>query len=175
MQDDTIRIRDTTPEDIPRMRAMHGQSWRDTYPNDEHGVSKEFIEKRTADWVTPENLEKSKEFFKGIIGNPRHFHQIAVRGDEIVGIVHASKTDEGQTLEALYVDKKYHGNGLARQMIEKALAWCDTGRPIDLDVVAYNERAKAFYQKYGFREKPGTEKMFAEVIPTITMEREGDK
>lgn len=83
-----VVIRDTTFEDIPKLRAMHGASWRETYPNSDHGVSQ---------------------------------------------------------------------------------------KPIDLEVVTYNGRAKAFYRKYNFDEIPGTEVLFAEKIPVITMIRKGGK
>lgn len=172
MQD--IIIRDTTVEDILPLRTMHGQSWRDTYPNEEQGVSREWVEERTASWITPEGIEKSKEHVKDIYGHPNHIHKVALHDGKIVGGVHISKTKEKQHLEALYIDKAYYGTGLAQRLMEEALNWSDPHRPIDLQVATYNVRAKAFYRKYGFKEKPGTEEKFAEVIPVITMEREGE-
>jgi ribosomal protein S18 acetylase RimI-like enzyme len=167
-----ITIRDTTLDDVVPLRAMHGQSWRDTYPNDEYGVSRRWVEERTAAWLTPEGIEGSLEHSKNIYGKPFHLHRIAIDDGEIVGIVHASKFDGKQHLEALYVDKAYYGTGLAKRLMEQALAWCDVSWPIDLQVATYNERAKAFYRKYGFKEVAGTEELFADMIPVITMERE---
>jgi ribosomal protein S18 acetylase RimI-like enzyme len=169
-----LEIRDTTFDDIPKMRAMHGQSWRDTYPSPENGVTQEWIEQRTADWITPDAIEQSQQHFKAIFGNPNHLHQVALNGDEIVGIVHVSKNDHGQHLEALYIDKGYYGTGLAQRLMDRALNWCDPSWMIDLEVATYNERAKAFYKKYGFEEKPGSEQKFADVIPVVTMIRKGD-
>jgi ribosomal protein S18 acetylase RimI-like enzyme len=172
MQD--IIIRDTTVEDLLPLRTMHGQSWRDTYPNEAEGVSRQWVEERTASWITPEGIEKSKEYVKDIYGQPNHLHKVAVDNGTIVGVVHVSKTKEKQHLEALYVAKKYYGTGLAKRLMDMALKWADPYRPIDLGVATYNDRAKAFYRKYGFEEKPGTEEKFAEVIPVITMERKGE-
>lgn len=176
MQDSQqIEIRNTTAADILKLRAMHGQSWRDTYPSPEHGVSQEWVEERTAGWMTPEGIAKSEEHFKEVFGQPNHLHQIAVDSDgEIVGTVHMSKGEQGQHLEALYIDKRYFGTGLAQRLMEKALAWSDKTQKIHLQVATYNERAKAFYHKYNFKEKPGSETYFAETIPVITMEREGE-
>jgi ribosomal protein S18 acetylase RimI-like enzyme len=89
-------------------------------------------------------------------------------------VIHVLKNAEKQHLHALYVAKEYYGTGLAQRLMEMALQWIDPHRPIDLQVVTYNERAKAFYRKYGFEELPGTEEKFADIIPVITMERKGD-
>jgi len=172
MQD--IIIRDTTVDDLLPLRTMHGQSWRDTYPNEAEGVSRQWVEERTAGWITPEGIEQSKEHVKDIYGHPEHLHKIAVAGDRVVGIVHVAKTAEKQHLHALYIAKEYYGTGLAQRLMDTALKWIDPDRPIDLQVVTYNDRAKAFYRKYGFKEIPGTEEKFAEVIPVITMERKGE-
>ena len=51
MQD--IIIRDTTADDLLALRTMHGQSWRDTYPNEAEGVSREWVEARIFATVTP--------------------------------------------------------------------------------------------------------------------------
>jgi ribosomal protein S18 acetylase RimI-like enzyme len=169
-----IIIRDTTADDLLALRTMHGQSWRDTYPNEAEGVPRKWVEERTAGWITPEGIENSKEHVKNIYGHPEHLHKIAVEDGKVVGIVHVAKTAEKQHLHALYVAKEYYGQGLAQQLMDTALKWIDPNRPIDLQVVTYNERAKAFYRKYGFKEVPGTEEKFAEVIPVITMERKGE-
>lgn len=170
-----ITIRNTTLDDIVPLRTMHGKSWRDTYPNKEHGVSKEWVEQRTAAWLTPEGIAGSIEHSQAIYGKPEHFHQIALDGDTVVGIVHASKLNGKQHLAALYVDSAYKGTGLAHQLMQRAFDWFDLTKPVDLEVAIYNDRAKAFYKKYGFEEVPGTEELFAEVIPVITMVRKGDE
>lgn len=170
-----ITIRNTTLDDIVPLRTMHGQSWRDTYPSEGHGVSREWVEEHTAAWLTPEGIRDSIEHSQNIYGNPGHFHQIALSGNKVVGVVHASKLEGKQHLGALYVDAAYKGTGLAHKLMQRALDWLDLTKPVDLEVVTYNDRAKAFYKKYGFEEVPGTEELFAEVIPAITMVRKGDE
>ncbi len=61
-----IIIRDTTADDLLALRTMHGQSWRDTYPNEAEGVPRKWVEERTAGWITPEGIENSKEHVKNI-------------------------------------------------------------------------------------------------------------
>lgn len=170
-----IEIRPTTIDDIPKMRAMHARSWLDAYPNEDHGVTRKWVEERTNGWLTPEALEDSRVRFGTVYGSPQHFHRIAVKNSDVVGIVHASKTEKGQHLEALYIAKEFYGSGLAKRLMDQALNWLDLSLPVDLEVVTYNKRAQAFYKKYGFEEKIGSEHLFAEKMPVIVMERKGDR
>lgn len=55
--------------------------------------------------------------------------------------------------------------------MQKIIDWFDDSKPIVLGVVAYNERAKAFYAKWGFVEIPDSEVMFDGKIPEIMMTR----
>lgn len=162
-------------EDVPAMRKMHAKSWLATYPNDAAGVSREWVEERVAAWLTDEELAKSKEYFRDITQNPDHFYRVARDQDRVVGLVHASRIDGHQELHALYIDEDYYGNGLAQELIDAALQHFDMSQDIELQVAAYNERAKSFYRKYGFEEVQGSETLFKEKIPIITMRRDGDK
>ena len=157
------------------MRAMHARSWLDAYPNEEYGVPKKWVEERTNGWLTPEALEDSRVRFGPVYSNPQHFHRIAVKDGDVVGIVHASKTEKGQHIEALYIAKEFYGSGLAKQLMKQAFGWLDLSGAIDLEVVTYNERAKAFYRKYGFEEKASSEHLFADKMPVVVMERRGDE
>lgn len=159
---------------IVELRKMHAASWRDTYPSPDNGVSKEWVEARTANWITPEGIKKSETHFRNIIGNPDHLHKIARCNDEVVGFLHVFRKEAGgYRLGALYAATPYHGTGLAQRLMHIAIDWCDAAQPIDLEVATYNDRAKAFYAKYEFLEKPGTEHLYAETMPVITMERKG--
>jgi len=41
---------------------------------------------------------------------------------------------------------------LGKKLIKQALAWCGEDKPIFLDVVTYNLKAKSFYEKFGFNK-----------------------
>ena len=53
----------------------------------------------------------------------------------------------------LYLDRAYHGSGLADQLMRSALTilHADSPLPIWLSVFSENSRAIAFYKKWGFR------------------------
>lgn len=169
-----ITIRTTGFDDMLALRTMHAQSWLDTYPSDEHGVSRQWVAQRVARWTTPEGMEKSRTHFEKIFGHPQHLHQVALRGLEVVGVVHASNIEDKQRLEALYVEKSLKGSGLAHHLMGIAMAWYDTSRPVELEVISYNDRARTFYEKYGFDKVPHSDFLFSDVMPAIVMERKGD-
>jgi len=170
-------IRETSLDDIIAVRKMQAQSWLDTYPNEESGISKELIKDTIDHWLIPENLEGSVAFMSNIIGNPNNFHHVAVDGDKVIGFVHVSDVDDEQVLQALYVDKNHHGKGVAQKLMIQAMNWLDKTKPIKLEVADYNDRAIAFYRKYGFDIEPDSEHIFTELvpIPIINMIRKGDK
>jgi len=164
-----------TLDDVPSYRAMHAQSWRDTYPNEAAGVSREWVEVRTAKWLTPDALADSKERVKKVLEDTAHQSLFVAKvGDVSVGMVHVSSFETGQMLEAIYVDKAHKGTGLGQKLLNEGLSHLDLTKPIELEVASYNEHAQGFYHKNGFEIVPGSEHLFAETMPVITMIRPGD-
>lgn len=165
-----FKIERMQPEDIEAATEMRLQSWLDTYPNEEAGVTREWVEARNAKQRTPEAVERRRkqmeEFGAGWVAR--------VNG-EIVGSTTPYKDQYGiQHVGSLYVKKEYHGTGIGSALMQKILEWSDQTQPLVLSVVSYNERAKAFYRKWGFKEIAGSERLFADVIPEIDMVRPGD-
>lgn len=165
-------IREATPDDIEAIRRMQAQSWRDTYRNDELGVTEQWLADETASWMTPEALEKSREHLGKVFADPTQFYRVALRGDEVVGLLHLNThSDDSKHLWGLYTAKDTHGTGLSQQLMALADAWIGD-EACDLEVASYNERAKAFYRKNGFHETDKTNGLFRGKIPTTTMVRE---
>lgn len=164
-------IREASEDDVLRVRTMHAHSWLAAYPNEEFGVSEDWVKERVAAWTTEEGIQRSKEHFKGIFGNPEHFYRIAELDGEVVGLVHALSEGNKQHLGALYIDASQYGNGLAQRLMDLAISWFDPAKPIDLEVVTYNARAIRFYEKYGFKIQDDSEHLFAEKIPVVNMIR----
>lgn len=164
------------PEDIKSVIKMQAESWLDTYPDDRAGVSRSWVEERVRSWLTLDNIKKRQERL-GVINGDRHsLYKIAVAHDgSILGVLFVRRQDGKQHLGMLYVDKKYHGKGIAQDLMKAFLEWEDTQLSTDLEVATYNKRAIAFYKKYDFHEVVGSEHFFAEIIPVITMVRKGEK
>lgn len=163
-----------TSDDVRPMIEMHAQSWRDTYPSEEAGVTLEWVEERVAKWFTAENIENRKKRLEEAKTNPNIKTWIAKdEAGKIIGIASPRRDEHGQHIGAIYVDKEHYGKGVAQELMDRIIEWSDPNQPIDLEVASYNERAKAFYRKYGF-EETGEKAHFAEVIPVVTMIRKGD-
>jgi ribosomal protein S18 acetylase RimI-like enzyme len=73
----------------------------------------------------------------------------------------------------MYVATAWHGKGVGSALMQEVIDWFDAKKPIELGVVAYNERAKAFYRKWGFEEVADSESLFDDKIPEIRMVRKG--
>lgn len=170
--DKGFTIEDMESEDIDEATMMRKQSWIDTYVNDEHGVSRKDIEEYfAAKFDSSTKTERIDRFEKGV--KEGTFKAWIARDAEgsVVGAATPFVTDEGvQRVGSIYVDKSFHGTGLGSQLMQNVVDWLDPSRPIQLEVATYNERAKAFYRKWGFEEVEGSEKSFWK-IPEIVMVR----
>jgi len=176
MKQAKLTIRDATEADVEAIVAMHDQSWLDTYPNDAAGVSREWVKERVGKWQDPEKLEARRAQIRQSGQGKAMIYRIAEdeRG-KVVGFINPHRDEKTQRVGAVYVDKQYHGAGLAQNLMDEIIAWADPHRSLELEVASYNERAKAFYRKYNFKEIEHSEHTVHEVIPVVTMIRKGDK
>lgn len=169
-------IQPTTSADVESLNAMHSKSWRETYPNEEAGVSREWVEERVAARALPEAIEGRKKFIDDNRDNPAMISLVAKGEDgEVIGMAHGYRDEEGrQHLGSLYVAREFHGTGVAQDLIAKVIAWSDPTEPMYVGVASYNQRAQAFYAKNGFIPIEGSDRLFADKIPEIEMIRKGD-
>jgi GNAT superfamily N-acetyltransferase len=166
-------ITELTAVTIDEGNRMRLQSWLDTYVNDEAGVTREWVEARNADQMSDEKRARRLER----LGNPKSAGWVALdQYGKVIGMATPHVDDEGrQHVGSLYTDKNWHGKGIGGALMQKIIDWSDPEKPIELGVVTYNERAKAFYRKWGFKEVPGSETLFDDMIPEVMMIRKGDK
>ncbi len=167
----TIEVPET--DDAIELATMHNQSWLDTYPNDEAGVSLEYIKERVAGRLTEKGLTRRREYIERTITDSTYFLRIAKNeAGKIVGFIDGFLKDDKYELAGLYTDKDTHGTGLGLKLWETYQEWVDSSKVIWLTVVAYNDRAISFYKKIGFKELPETKRFYGEThIPVVDMER----
>lgn len=165
-------IEEMTADTVEQATVMRLQSWLDTYVNDKAGVTREWIEARNKQQLSPEKAAARKERLK----NPNGARWVAVdTNGNVIGAATPYRDENGvQHVGSMYVDKNWHGKGVGGALMQKIINWADSTQPIELGVVAYNERAKAFYRKWGFEEVPRSETLFDDKIPEIKMIRRGD-
>lgn len=173
MEKPRFTIEEMTVDTVEQATKMRLASWLETYVNEEAGVTREWIEARNKEQLSPEKAAARRER----LGNSNGERWVARDQDgNVIGVTTPYRDDEGvQHVGSLYVDQKWHGKGVGGALMQKVIAWSDPTKPLELGVVAYNERAKAFYRKWGFEEIPGSDMLFDDKIPEIKMIRKGGK
>jgi len=86
-------------------------------------------------------------------------YRLALRGDQIVGYCKMGAVDmevdaaDALELHRLYVDPSTKGTGVAKALMNEALEWARAkgAKVMYLSVWENNERAQAFYRRYGFQ------------------------
>jgi ribosomal protein S18 acetylase RimI-like enzyme len=78
-------------------------------------------------------------------------------------------TTESPEIDWLIVARNFHGKGVAQGLMNTILSHITSGKNLKLAVIHYNERAKAFYRKYGFIDTGRISKEL--VIPRVLMVR----
>ncbi len=173
MQQSQFSIETMTSNDVEPATHVRLRSWLDTYVNEEAGVTREWIEARNKDQLSPERMADRKKYLSA--SNAAGWVAKDSEGN-IIGVANFYLNDSNvQRLGSLYVDKSWHGKGVSGELMKCVIKRSDPTRPIELGVVTYNERAKAFYRKWGFKEVPGSETLFDNMIPEVKMIRKGDK
>lgn len=95
------------------------------------------------------------------LGDPGVVTLIAWEGGNIAGFAQLRKRDVPATdslpasveLSRIYLDRRYHGTGLARQLLSEAGAVARSleAKGVWLAVWEHNRRAISFYEKHGFK------------------------
>ncbi len=170
-------VSEMTPSDVGDVTEMRLQSWLDTYPNEEHGVDRKWIEQRNTVQLSSAIKQKRLERFR-VLSEKGQIKGWVARDSSgsVVGATTPYIDEDGsQHVGSLYVDKNWHGRGVGPMLMQNVIDWFDPARPIFLGVVSYNERAMAFYRKWGFEEVPDSEELFDEKIPEVHMIRKAQQ
>lgn len=158
--------------DALELAHMHNQSWYETYPDESHGITPEYI-KELIEWrVLEKGIKARTRAIQLSYDKPTYFLRIARdESGKIVGFIDGRDLGDGYSLDGLYTLKETHGTGLGVQLWETFLPFTNR-KAISLTVASYNERAKSFYRKLGFKEVPGSERMYKDTrLPIIDMEK----
>jgi GNAT superfamily N-acetyltransferase len=152
-------VRKYDPSDTRDAREVQARSWLATYPSADHGITREWVEDLTSSWLTPDALAEWRAIIEQTAADPTYLFRVAESDGRIVGLLHAALTSDGRAeLRAIYVDPPLIGRGVGAALVAEFDAWA-SGKPAILDVAGYNVRAIEFYQRHGFEEVPGLERL----------------
>lgn len=176
MKDATIQhftIEIMQPADFMAANEVRLQSYLDAHVNDAAGITRDWVKMRNEMQRKPEIVAQRRQLME----ESKSISWVAKDSSgDVIGVASPYVSAKGvQRVGSLYVEKNWRGMGVGSSLIKKIIEWQDPTQPIRLRVATYNERAKAFYKKHGFREIPGSEHIEAEKIPVIEMIRKGDK
>lgn len=69
---------------------------------------------------------------------------------KVVGYVDSSIEEGRRRIGAIYVEPEAQGKGVGSKLLQQPLEWRGRGEDIFLEVVAYNQNAINFYERFGF-------------------------
>lgn len=166
------KIREATPADAEEIARIRYNSWLVTYPNEVAGITRDDVQihlgdlaKCKEDWGR--NLKESSKDIKTFV---------AEDAGRVVGFCAVARQDKENHLNALYLDLAYEGKGVASKIFKEAMQFFGETNPVTLEVAAYNDRAKLFYERKGFREVQRTmdpDKINGKDMPILLMRRPG--
>ncbi|HSW48050.1 MAG TPA: GNAT family N-acetyltransferase [Candidatus Saccharimonadales bacterium] len=140
-----IQIVDAVVDDVYAIREVQKQTWFATYPNEEYGITLEDLQARFTK-ETEEQIENRRKIYS----DPSVHIWAAKDGEKIVGFCIAKKEGDSNRIGAIYLLPDYHGQGIGKQLISKALNWLGNEKDIYVHVASYNNNAIKFYEKNGF-------------------------
>jgi ribosomal protein S18 acetylase RimI-like enzyme len=143
-----IKILTAEPEEAEYIIRVYYETWLDTYPNEELGITREDIEISYKDAFKPEEVKKLKVKIGN--GDESVKRLVAKIGDKIVGVATAAKGKDNNELRTIYVLPQYQGQGVGKKLWEEAKKFFDPSKDIIVQVVAYNKDTIEFYKKIGF-------------------------
>ncbi len=143
-----IEVVEAELDDVRGISAVQEETWLATYPNEEHGITREDI--LAENFYSAERVGSRRE----VIGNPNSLAKfwVAKDGATVVGYCSAERSEECNKIRSLYVLPNFHGQGIGTRLIEQALQYSDKTKPTKLTVAVYNDNAISFYEKFGFKK-----------------------
>ena len=97
--------------------------------------------------------KRIKRYLKWLFRHARGAFWVAFEGDEPVGFVALEELEPVPEIHEIVVDPNWRGKSLSRKLMEKALNYLSRRgfSRVALWVGEYNQRARHFYEKLGFR------------------------
>ncbi len=125
-----VHLRPYQAQDLHAIVMLWYQTWHATFPDLEH----------------PDPLPLWRHRFVNEF-LPRGAVWVAVHDERIIGFIVVDV--EANYLDQIFVERTYHGQGIATALLNQAKTLCPT--ELTLHTLQNNVRACAFYEREGFR------------------------
>jgi GNAT superfamily N-acetyltransferase len=151
-EENSIEIMGASLGDEKDIAEVQHQTWLETYPNKEAGITREDLEAKGFD-----SVEKTKKWREAIEGqNESKQIYVAKENGRVIGFCVAGRKEDMDEIHAIYLLPNHHGKGVGRKLMEEALNWLGSEKKICLWVAAYNMKTIEFYKRFGFKESGKT-------------------
>lgn len=155
-----ILVTKAKPEDVRSIQELLYETWLETYPNSEAGITEEDIHTRFKERMTDKVIKERQEKLRDNSSRNELF-LVAKENDELVGVCGVSAREEYNELQAIYVSPKHQRKGIGYMMWDEAKKYFNPEKKTIVHVADYNEKAISFYKKLGFVD---TGKRFSQEI-----------
>ena len=130
---------------IPEIVKLRRNIWINTYVNNDIGITKDKVIGNFREFN--EEVQKYKEYIYKIKNFSYFF--VVLDNDRLIGFSIAKKIFYKKSIDTLFINDDYQGNGLGSKLMHKMIDMLDSSK-IYVDVISYNEKAINFYKKYNF-------------------------
>ncbi len=167
-QPEVFFVRDADAKDLESVARIQYDSWVDTYSSEATGVNEDDIQRHLGSLV--DSTMEWRRLFESAKKETDKIFVIDEHG-QVVGFCHAKKFLKENRIVALHIDPKRHGIGAGTRIFQRVLKWFGDEKDVSLGVVATNQRAIAFYQKFGFEKDDEGSNLVVngKEVPTIRM------
>lgn len=149
----SLIVEPATKNDAESIYRVQSQTWLDTYPNKDAGITREDIRLRIEGEHGELVSEKIKRWKERIESDNEKSKIFVARVDgKVVGFTAPGFIDGQRRIGAIYVLPEAQGKGVGSALMKQALSWHGNSDDIYLRVATYNHNAINFYKGFGFEE-----------------------
>lgn len=163
----------TNPAHATASCLLRAQVWMDTYPNEQHGVSKSWCQGQAADQTTERAFRERRLAIATLQSHTERCMVTAQVGQTYAGEIDGYRDETYYMVDALNVAKAYRGKGVGTALMTAFLEWADPKLPVQLTVAPYNRAAISFYERFGFALNPEITVYVGDIAPMVTMYKKG--
>ncbi len=137
-----VIFQNTRSEDAFALKSALLEIWHDTYDS---FLGADRVTDLTTGWHTLEKLRQEAD-------DAHICSMVALDGTSIVGHALMYERLPGDLhLARLYLNHRYHGNGVGKRLLNEAMSAFPTAYKAKLEVYEVNTKAVSFYKSQGFK------------------------
>jgi len=165
-------VRKATKEHAGDIVRLLFNAWVQTYVNSEYQITELDIQRKFGD--LSEKIQDIGQFIENSTNQSNINYLVAIVNGEVSGFIYATKNKSELYINALYVDPNSQRGGIGTSLLHETINNNQMVDVIVVDVVSYNEKAIAFYEKNGFIKQGQSNTAFSKfpdgkVVPEIRM------